>query len=176
MPLLQANVPEIRQGLFSPGMKRFGQGAGRFASEYMKGLSNVASLPGRIYRGEAKPTQENAFDFAVNIAGGGLTGGFGKGGLGMGGRRLSSAKKLATPDDAILKRLGDTAKEQFKKGKPKFAKSKIESLTGQFQKQVFEYGRIPESDIKRKLVADQGLTKMAGEIVKYRKMLDKDWI
>jgi len=200
MPLLQANVPEIRQGLFSPGMKKFGRGIGQMARESLGRLSEVASLPGRVYKGEVAPTQENAFEFASTFTGGGMATA-GKGGFGIGGRRIIGGREMypqklaaqrrggpvvtvevkkAIPDEeAILGRLSDIAKSQYKIGQSKFLKNQIDELTGQFQKQAIEYGSIPKTSFEALSIADEGLTKTAGEIAKYRKMLgamEKDWI
>lgn len=200
MPLLSANVPEIRQGLFSPGLKKFGQGVAQMASEYGGRLSEVASLPGRVYKGEVAPTPENAFEFASTFTGGGMATA-GKGGLGMGGRRLIGGREMypqklvaqrsgspsvslsiknTIPDEeAILGRLSDVAKSQYKIGQSKFLKNQIDELTGQFQKQAIEYGSIPKTSFEALSIADEGLTKTAAKIAEYRKLLgamDKNWI
>lgn len=183
MPSIRANVPTGGGGLLSPGLKKLGRGVGQMARESLGRLSETASIPGKIYKGELKPTQKNAFRFAVNVAGGGLTGGFGRGGLGMGGRRLGAATKAIAkqtiPDEElILGRLSDTARSQYKVGRSKFLKKKMDELTSQFQKQTIKHGGIPKTATEARSIADQGLTETAGEIVKYRKMLgamDKNW-
>ena len=42
----------------------------RFATpEFVMGLMNAFKMPGQVYRGERKPTQEDALEFALNMAG-----------------------------------------------------------------------------------------------------------
>ena len=59
----------MERGMLLP-IGRDDQGNIRFATpEFVMGLMNSFKMPGQVYRGERKPTQEDALEFALNMAG-----------------------------------------------------------------------------------------------------------
>ena len=68
------NRQNLRLGLFSPGLKKFGRGVGQLASEYAGRLRDVVTLPGDVYRGK-QVTQPEALGFTLATLAGGAPGG-----------------------------------------------------------------------------------------------------